>query len=240
MPLVKYGTLYLIPSPLGEGDLGAALPARALQVLTALADFVVEHPKSARAFLKQAGYPRPLSEARMQVLDEHTPALAVERLLQPLLEGRDLGLLSEAGCPAVADPGAALVRLAHRHGIRVAPLVGPSSILLALMASGLNGQRFRFHGYLPAQPAARDAALRALERESRERDETEIFIETPYRGGKMLDAILGACGGATWLTVAADLSLATESVETRRVADWKRNRPALARRPAVFLLYSET
>lgn len=236
--MMKPGILYLIPSPLGEGDIRGVLPPRTGELLAGLTDFVVEHPKSARAFLRQAGYARPLAEARMEVLDEHTPRQAVERLLAPLLQGRDLGLLSEAGCPAVADPGAALVRLAHRHGVRVVPLAGPSSILLALMASGLNGQRFRFHGYLPAQAAARDGALKALERESRERDQTEIFIETPYRSGKMLDAILGACQDTTWLTVAADLTLATESVETRRIADWKRRGPALERRPAVFLLYA--
>jgi 16S rRNA (cytidine1402-2'-O)-methyltransferase len=236
--MTRPGTLYLIPTPLGEGDGAADLPPRTAEVLADLADFVVEHPKSARAFLRRAGYPRPLAGARMEVLDEHTAASALERLLSPLLAGRDLGLVSEAGCPAVADPGAPLVRLAHRHGIRVVPLVGPSSILLALMASGLNGQRFRFHGYLPAQVAARDAALRALERESRERDQTEIFIETPYRGARMLDALLALCRPGTWLTVAADLTLATESVTTRRVADWKQHGPALARRPAVFLLYA--
>jgi 16S rRNA (cytidine1402-2'-O)-methyltransferase len=232
------GVLYLLPSPLGEGEIRNVLPPHVLEVLARLTDFVVEHPKSARAFLKRAGYPRPLAEARMEVLDEHTPAAALKRRLSPLLEGRDLGLISEAGCPALADPGAGLVRLAHRAGVRVVPLVGPCSILLALMASGLNGQRFRFHGYLPVQATDREAALRDLERESRERDQTEIFIETPYRSAQMLEAILSACRASTWLTAAVDLTLATEIIATRQIADWKKHGPALQRRPCVFLLYA--
>ena len=158
-------------------------------------------------------------------------------LLAPLLAGHDVGLLSEAGCPAVADPGANLVRLAHRAGIRVKPLVGPSSILLALMASGLVGQRFSFHGYLPAKPEERSKALKELEKRAGRDDAAQVFIETPYRNGAMLDGILAACQGDTVLSVACDLTLESEFIATKRVAEWPQALPDLHKRPCVFLLW---
>jgi 16S rRNA (cytidine1402-2'-O)-methyltransferase len=233
---VATGILYLVPSGLG-GDTAPLLPPATLDVLRRLKCFVAENPKTARAFLKAAGYSQPLQGLVMQTLNEHTPLHAIGELLRPLEAGDDCGLLSEAGCPAVADPGAALVRRAHAVGIRVVPLVGPSALLLALMASGLNGQRFAFHGYLPVERAARAKKLAELERESERAGVAQIFIETPYRNDVLLDGILTACRGNTLLCVAIDLTLATECIRTLPVSDWKTQRPNLDRRPAVFLLY---
>ncbi|MDN5936535.1 MAG: SAM-dependent methyltransferase, partial [Nitrosospira sp.] len=172
------GTLYLIPAPLGEGDIAWIIPAAVRQCIAGLGHYIVEHPKTARQFLKQIGCVLPLQKISMQVLDEHTRFKELANLLSPLLAGNDVGLLSEAGCPAVADPGAELVRLAHQKNLRVVPLVGPSSILLALMASGLNGQRFVFHGYLPIEKNRRIKTIIELEKDSIARDQTQIFIET--------------------------------------------------------------
>ncbi|MBX3650758.1 MAG: SAM-dependent methyltransferase [Burkholderiales bacterium] len=232
------GTLYLLPTGLGASSLPDVLPLHVLSIAGRLARFIAENPKSARAFLKQAGYPRPLSEAVITTLDKNTPAEAIPGLLEPLLQGCDVGLLSEAGCPAIADPGALLVRAAHRAGIIVMPLVGPSSILLALMASGLNGQRFAFHGYLPVENAARAGRLRELERRSRQDDATQVFIETPYRNDAMLQALLDSCAPDTLLCVATDLTQPSGQVRTQRIADWRRKPPSIDRRPSVFLVYA--
>jgi len=229
------GTLYLIPVALGEDGALEVLPPATLEAVRHLNAFIVENAKSARRFLKGIGYPRPLQQARFHVLDEHTRENDLGALLAPLLAGEDCGLMSEAGCPAVADPGAALVRRAHDAGIRVTPLVGPSSILLALMASGMDGQRFAFHGYLPVDQAERALRLRALEAQAREA--TQIFIETPYRNAILLQALLENCRADTLLCVAADLTLPTEFVATRTIAAWKKKPPVLDRRPAVFLLH---
>lgn len=231
------GTLYLIPVPLGPMAPAEALPAPVLAQVKPLQHFVVEQAKTARAFLKAVGTEQPLQSLDLQELNEHTRREDLERLLGPLLAGHDVGLLSEAGCPAVADPGADLVALAQQAGIRVAPLTGPSSLLLALMASGLNGQRFAFHGYLTAKEAERQKELRDLESESRKRRQTQIFIETPYRNRQMLEAILKACQPQTRITVATDLTLPGETVLTRSVAAWKKQTPPdFERRPTVFLM----
>jgi 16S rRNA (cytidine1402-2'-O)-methyltransferase len=233
----KTGTLYLIPSSLGAGDATRILPPSVLSILPRLVRFIAENPRTARAFLKAAGYARPLQNVEFKVLNEHTKAGELSALIQPLLDGEDCGLLSEAGCPAVADPGAALVRLAHGRGIRVTPLVGPSSILLALMASGLDGQRFAFHGYLPIEAARRRVSLAHLERDSSHEQRTQIFIEAPYRNQQLLQAILDTCHGDTLLCLATDLTLDTESVQTQAIAAWKgRALPPINRRPTVFLL----
>ena len=226
--------LYAIPAPLG-GEPMAALPAAALEIVRTLRDFVAENPKTARAFLSALGMPCALRDLTIATLDEHTPAGAIPELLGPLREGRSLGLLPEAGCPAVADPGAQLVEAAHREGFRVAPLVGPSSILLALMASGLEGQRFAFCGYLPRERPQREQRIRELERRSRAERETEIFIETPYRNDALAAALLEVCAAGTRLCIASDLTLATESVRTRSVAEWRSAPPRLGKRPTVFL-----
>lgn len=229
------GTLHLIPVTLGGGDPAAVLPAAALATVRALGDFVVENEKSARAFLKQAGHPLPIATLNLQRLDEHTKTEAVEPLLAPLLAGRSVGLLSEAGSPAVADPGAALVAAAHARGIRVQPHVGPSAILLALMGSGMNGQQFAFHGYVPVPEAERRKRIHDLERAAAG-GATQIFIETPYRTDALLKALLEHCRPETRLCLAVDLTLPDESIATRTVAEWRRAAPAVGRRPAVFLL----
>lgn len=172
----------------------------------------------------------------MQVLNEHTPFNELEGLLAPLLAGNDVGLLSEAGCPAVADPGAGLVRLAHQRNLRVVPLVGPSSILLALMASGLNGQRFVFRGYLPAERSKRVSKIVELERDSIARDQTQIFIETPYRNQKLLESLVFTCHDDTVLCIACNLTLASEYISTRTVREWRHSLPELNEKPAIFLL----
>ena len=233
------GTLYLIPTPLGPTPLEWVLPEETRRVISRLSTFIVEHPKTARAFLKLAGTELPLQQLNLLELNEHTPAHALEALLAPLLAGQDAGLLSEAGCPALADPGAHLVRLAHQHGIKVKPLVGPSSILLALMGSGLVGQRFAFHGYLPAKAEERTMALKELEKRAEREDAAQAFIETPYRNPAMLEAILAACRDDTWLTLACDLTLETEFVVSKRVAEWRGQAPETAKRPCVFLIYRQ-
>lgn len=231
------GTLYLIPVPLGPTAPAESLPANVLATIKPLTHFIVEQAKTARAFLKAAGTDTPLQELTLVELNEHTKTNELDLLLAPLRAGHDVGLLSEAGCPAVADPGANLVGLAQKENIRVVPLIGPSSLLLALMASGLNGQRFAFQGYLPAKEADRSKALKELESESRKRQQTQIFIETPYRNRQMFDSILQACQPGTRLAVATDLTLAGESVLTRTIQQWKKQTPPeIERRPSVFLL----
>jgi len=220
--------LYAIPTPLG-GAPQDALPSSVLETVRTLKDFAVENAKSARAFLGAVGMP--VRELHIEEIRDDFASL-----LKPLREGRALGLLSEAGCPAIADPGAALVEAAHREGFRVVPLVGPSSITLALMASGLEGQRFAFCGYLPREPNERKKRIRELEARSTKERETEIFIETPYRSDALLGALLESCRARTRLCVAADLTLPTESISTRAVSDWRQSRTAIGRRPAVFLL----
>lgn len=226
------GTLYLIPVALGGDDAAFVVPPATLDAARKLHTFIAENPKSARRFLKAIAHPRPLQQINFHALDEHTRD--VEPLLALLLSGEDCGLMSETGCPAVADPGAALVRRAHQAGVHVVPLVGPSSILLALMASGMNGQRFAFRGYLSVDRVERARRLKDLE--ARASDETQIFIETPYRNDTLLSAVLEHCSGDTLLCVAADLTLATEFVATRTISEWKKTPPVLDRRLAVFLL----
>lgn len=235
------GVLYLIPNALGEGDasaLATVLPASVVARTAALGYFVGENAKSTRAFLKRVGVTRPIQEIEIRELNVNTPAAEVERLLAPILAGADGGLVSEAGCPAVADPGALLVRRAHERGIKVVPLVGPSSILLALMASGLDGQRFAFHGYLPVDAAERAKTLRELEQRSRKGRETQIFIETPYRNRALLDALVASCAPSTLITVAVDLTLDSERIATRTASDWKKQAGAfdMHKRPAIFLM----
>jgi 16S rRNA (cytidine1402-2'-O)-methyltransferase len=230
-------TLYLIPTPLGDTPLDLVLPEETRRIASRLDHFVVEHAKTARAFLKRIGTATPLQQLTLAELNEHTPESELLNLMAPLQAGHDVGLLSEAGCPAVADPGANLVRLAHRSGIPVKPLVGPSSILLALMASGLVGQRFAFHGYLPAKPDERAKALKELEKRATREDAAQAFIETPYRNPAMLETILAACQPDTLVTVACDLTLTTEYIITKTVETWRKSLPELNKRPCVFLLW---
>jgi 16S rRNA (cytidine1402-2'-O)-methyltransferase len=232
----RRGTLYLVPNTLGEVAPGAVIPAAVIERIRSLRHFIAEDEKSARAFLKRAEVPCPLRDLSIRRLDHNTRAPQLPELLAPVEAGRDAGLLSEAGLPAVADPGAALVRLAHERGIRVVPLAGASSILLALAASGLNGQRFAFHGYLPVDENALAPALKALEGESRRLGQTQIFIETPYRNERTVAAMLRTLAPGTLVCIAAELTLPREAVRTRTVAEWRGDPPALKDRPAVFLV----
>jgi len=239
------GTLYLIPNSLGPGALDEVLPASVRETTAHLDYFIAENAKTARAFLKLVSttHPlgKPLQEIEIRELNINTAASELPSLLAPLLAGRNAGLVSEAGVPAVADPGADLVRLAHQKNIPVKPLVGPSSILLALMASGLNGQSFAFQGYLPTDSGQRANRLRQLEQRSRQEKQTQIFIETPYRNEVMLEAIANHCTSSTLVTVATDLTLATETVRTQSVQVWKNEItagrfPDFKKKPTVFLL----
>jgi 16S rRNA (cytidine1402-2'-O)-methyltransferase len=244
------GTLYLIPNTLGSteaaaGALDHIIPLQ-VQALTATLDyFVAENAKTARAFLKLVAIDHPLAKPLQEIeiaeLNVNTPAAALDGLLAPLLAGRDAGLVSEAGVPAVADPGADLVRLAHQHGITVKPLVGPSSLLLAVMASGLNGQSFAFNGYLPTDAALRAKRIKELEGRSSRESQTQLLIETPYRNGAMLEALAATCQPGTLICVATDLSLPTESIRTLNGGKWKSllaagKMPDFHKKPTVFLL----
>ncbi|HEV8644854.1 MAG TPA: SAM-dependent methyltransferase [Burkholderiales bacterium] len=231
------GQLYLIPVDLVPGNTENWIGTQLKTAVQALRFFVVERPKSARQFLKALNLPLP--ELTLEVLDEHSGTDDVQRIVRKLEAGVDLGLLSEAGCPAIADPGAALVAEAHRIGARVIPLVGPSSIVLALMASGLNGQRFAFNGYLPARSPERERSIRELEERSRRLDQTEIFIEAPYRNDQLFGALLRTCDADSMLSLATDLTGTTEQVTTRSVAQWKNSPASLDRRPTVFLLLAK-
>jgi 16S rRNA (cytidine1402-2'-O)-methyltransferase len=231
------GRLYLVPNLLGVVQPAEVLPQRTIEVARALKHFVVETPKAARQFIKSLRSEQPIQSIDLAVLDINTPPDRVLQLLRPALDGEDLGLLSDAGCPGVADPGALLVAAAHQAGVRVVPLVGPSAILLALMAAGMNGQQFAFHGYLPVAPEARMSALKALDEAVTRCAVTQIYIETPYRNDAMLAATLGACRATTELCVAVDLTLPTEQVIRRPIAKWRdAARTELSRRPAIFLL----
>lgn len=232
------GRLYLLPAWLAEDtDPAMVLPAPVLERIRSLDVFVVEDAKSARRFLAACAHPRPMREIVMAELNEHTPPGQVATLLDLALAGQDVGLLSEAGVPAVADPGAPLVAEAHRRGVTVVPCVGPSAILLAVMASGLDGQRFRFAGYLPAEAAARRSAIVELEQRSARDAETQVFIETPYRNDTLLEDLARLCRPATRLCVCAELTAPGEWIRMDTVEGW-RARPAapIGKRPAIFLL----
>lgn len=230
------GTLYLVPNALGDVPAGEVLAGAVLERVRRLRHFIAENEKSARALLKSIGVEAPLRELSIERLDHNTAADRIPALLAPLLAGHDAGLVSEAGLPAIADPGTALVRLAHERGVRVAPLAGPSSIVLALAASGLNGQRFAFHGYLPVDPTELAATLKEMERDSRRMVRTQIFIETPYRNDRALDVELRTLSPDTLVCVATELTLPGENVRTRTVAQWRADRPSLGNRPTVFLM----
>ena len=231
------GRLYLLPAALADDTPAEdVVPGPVLVRVRSLGYFVAENAKSARAWLRACAHPRPARELSIAELNEHTPPAAVPALLEPLFAGNDVGLLSEAGMPAVADPGAVLVAAAHAHGITVVPCVGPSSIVLALAASGLEGQRFRFVGYVPADAARRRAALVELEKRSARDRETQVFIETPYRNDALLADIVQACRPGTRLAVAVDITSPREWIAMDTVAAWKKRAAAIGKRPAVFLL----
>ena len=232
------GALHLIPVPLGDSDPHLSLPQSALQAASALDYFLAENAKSARRFLKSIPHPRPVRELTIECFDKDSDCARAAALLKPVLAGRSAAVLSEAGSPAIADPGALLVAAAHRLHIRVVPHSGPSAIVLALMASGFNGQRFAFQGYLPVAKDDLKSAIAALERESREHDITQIFIETPYRNDQLLAALCETCKGSSRVCVASDLTLGTETVRSSTIAEWATDKALVGRRPSVFLLYA--
>ncbi|QEC52011.1 16S rRNA (cytidine1402-2'-O)-methyltransferase [Anseongella ginsenosidimutans] len=236
---MKKGKLLLIPVPLGEGAIENSLVPGLQAAIAEMDEFIVENGKTARRFLKQMGIRTPMNELRLHVYDKHSDNAAIDDYLKPVLQGKDVGLLSEAGCPAVADPGALIVRRAHEKNIRVVPYVGPSSIILSLMASGFNGQQFAFQGYLPIPRPERIRKIQELERASRKLRQTQIFIETPFRNNQLLEDLLGACHATASLSISCDLTTDTEFIATRRIAEWKSQpHPDLHKRPAVFLLYA--
>lgn len=225
----------MIPSPLGDGPVEAVLPAGVLAVLPSLKCFVVEEVRTARRFLSAAGLKGHIQELEFHTLNEHTQPQEVEALSGLFDDGRNVGLISEAGLPAVADPGAALVALCHRIGIKVVPLTGPSSLMLALMASGLNGQSFAFAGYIPAKTDERKAAIRRLEKRSLAENQTQILIETPYRNDSLMADLVSTLDPRTRLCVALNITCEDEFIQTRSAAQWKKQLPVLGKRPCVFL-----
>ncbi len=234
--MTQPGTLHLIPVGLGDAPASSWLPNDVQQLSGRLDTYIAENAKTARAFLKLVGTHRPIQDITIHTLSAKTDQAEMRRWLQAIGKGGEIGLVSEAGCPAVADPGAKVVGLAHQMGIRVAPAVGPSSILLGLMASGLDGQRFAFHGYAPVQPAQRAQQIRLWETESRRHQQTQLFIETPYRNGAMFQTLLQTLKGDTRLCVARSLTTSEEWVRTYSVADWKTlPTPDLDKKPALFL-----
>jgi len=231
------GILYMIPCPIGDGELGDVLPARNLEVIRSLDYFIVENARTARRYLGRVGMGRPIAALEIAECNEHTRPEELAGLVAPLLAGRNGGFISEAGVPGVADPGAEVAALCHASGVRVVPLVGPSSILLALMASGQNGQSFAFNGYLPVKGPERVRAIRDLERRALHEGQSQLFIETPYRNMRMFDDLVSALGPHTRLTVAADITGPQEMIVTRTVAAWRTSaRPEIDKRPAIFII----
>lgn len=233
------GTIYMLPCPISEQrDVWDVLPKSNLEVINSLDYFIVENIRSARRFLSRAGIERKIDQLEFVELNEHTSKVEdVERMLRPILEGRSAGVISEAGVPGVADPGADIAALAHRHGVRVVPLVGPSSILMSVMASGLNGQSFAFVGYLPIKDGERARRLRELERRVREERQSQLFIEAPYRNVKLYETLVSTLSPTLRLTVATDITSPEEFILTLPIAEWrKRGVPEIAKRPTIFLL----
>lgn len=230
------GKLYLIPSPLGENDPKEVIPAPVLESLQGFRTFVVEETRTARRYLSKAGLKGHIGDLEFFELNEHSTQAEVESYLRLFDNDNDVALISEAGLPAVADPGAQLVALAHRHGIEVIPAVGPSSLMLALMASGMNGQSFAFCGYLPAKSEERRNRLKAIEKISAQHGQSQIFIETPYRNDAMMADIVAVCNASTRVCLAANITMPDAYIRTRSVEEWKRQMPAIGKRPCVFIL----
>lgn len=229
------GTLYLIPNTLGADNFSETLPPFVVSTLERLTYFIVENDRTARAFIKAALPEKNQRELVLEILDKHTDPMDVPSFLDPLEKGIDVGVISEAGVPCVADPGADVVSIAHRRGIPVKPLVGPSSLLLALMGSGFNGQQFIFRGYLPHEKAARKRTVQHMEKEARS-GVTQMFMETPYRNDKLVEELIGILHPETKLCIAADITLETEYIRTQTVAQWAKERPDLNKRPTIFLI----
>lgn len=233
------GKLYLIPTTLGDTAPLEVLPISVKKIIETVDDYIVENEKTARHFIKKISSSKSQPSLNIHVLNKYTQAIELPEFLKACEEGKDVGLLSEAGCPGIADPGADIVKLAHEKNIQVVPLVGPSSILLAMMASGFNGQNFKFNGYLPIDKVERRKTLKQLEKESFLKKMSQIFIETPYRNDKMLEDICNSLHHETRVCVAADITLPTEYIKTQTVEAWKQTKVDLHKRPAIFIIHKD-
>lgn len=233
----KRGKIYLIPSTIGEIEPLEVLPLAIKKVIDMVDDYIVENEKTARAFIKRVHTGKSQDKLNIFTLNKYTEPEELESFLQPALDGRHMGVLSEAGAPGIADPGSEIVRIAHNKGIHVAPLVGPSSILLAMMASGLNGQNFAFVGYLPIDKQERKKRIKELERTSKQLNQSQIFIETPYRNMQLLEDIIKSCNDDTDLCIARDITLSTELIQTYSIGEWKNKVPVLNKKPSIFIIH---
>ena len=233
----KKGKLYLIPTTLGDCNIDDVLPMSINRTINFIDIFIVENEKTARKCIKSTNPEKVQADLKLFSLNKHTLVNEHSKMIQPCIEGKNVGLMSEAGCPGVADPGAVIVKLAHEKGIQVVPLVGPSSILLAIMASGMNGQSFTFNGYIPIDKSEKKIYLKLLEKTSQEKNQSQIFIETPYRNNKMLEDIIQALQPSTHLCIAADITLPTEYIKTMKVAEWKNAMVDLHNRPTIFIIH---
>ena len=231
---MKKGKLYLVPTIIAEGTAAQVIPQQIFWTLKNIHFFVTENTRTSRRYLSSLKIYDSIEQLTFNVLDKETKETELSTLLAPLNEGHNIGVISESGCPGVADPGAMAVRFAHQNGITVIPLVGPSSILLALMASGLNGQSFAFHGYLPIEAKEASKKIKELEKESINKNQTQLFIETPYRNNQVLDHFLNSLKESSLLSIALDLTGSTEFIQTKSIKDWKLNKPALPKEPAIF------
>ena len=231
------GKLYLIPTTLGESNPMDVLPQTVKRAIEFIDCYIVENEKTARKFIKSIHPEKIQATLNLYSLNKHNEKTEINEMIKPLLQGIDVGLMSEAGCPGVADPGAVIVKLAHENGIQVIPLVGPSSILLAMMGSGMNGQSFAFNGYLPIDKDDKKAAIKSFEKLSFDKNQSQIFIETPYRNNKFLEDLLQILQPNTHLCIAADITLPTEYLKTYKVADWKKNKVDLHNRPTIYIIH---
>lgn len=231
------GKLYLIPTTLGENNPDDVLPQTVKRAIDFIGTYIVENEKTARKFIKAIHPEKVQADLKISLLNKRTETTEHKAMLSPCLNGENIGLMSEAGCPGVADPGAVIVKLAHENGIQVVPLVGPSSILLAMMASGMNGQSFAFNGYLPIDKSEKKSALKSFENLSNSKNQSQIFIETPYRNNKLMEDLVQILQPNTLLCIAADITLPTEYIKTLRVADWKKTKVDLHNRPTIFIIH---
>jgi 16S rRNA (cytidine1402-2'-O)-methyltransferase len=234
----KQGVLYLVPTTLGDtAEVMYSIPSGINMIINTIDEYIVENEKSARHYLKKLGIIKPLQEIILHPLNTHTELLHISQYLNSIFLGKNIGIISDAGCPGIADPGAEVVKIAHQKNIKVVPLTGPSSILLSLMASGFNGQNFAFNGYLPKERGERIKKIKELEKLAQQKNQTQLFIETPYRNQHLLDDLLANCSGNTPLCIACDISLPTEFIKTKSIVEWKKQLPELNKRPCIFLIY---
>jgi len=228
--------LYLIPVPLGESELDHVIPPNHKEIIRSISYFIVENIRTARRFLKKTDKDITINQLHFYELNEHTDITKIHTFLEPIGQDQSIGVMSEAGCPGVADPGADVVRIAHEKGIRIIPLVGPSSILLAMMASGMNGQNFAFNGYLPIKKDEKSRHIQFLEKRIYTENQSQLFIEAPYRNMQLLDDLLANCQPRTRLCIACDITLETEFIKTLPVSEWRKSKPDIQKRPAIFVL----